>query len=150
MARKLLADHGMTDPQPGRWYAQQAWLDVFKAIALKIGDRSLTAIGRKIPENAQWPPTVDTLEKALASIDVAYHMNHRGGEIGSYRFEMTGARSGRMVCNNPYPCAFDRGLVTAVGARFKPADVAAVLVRHDDTQPCRAKSADACTYRIQW
>jgi HAMP domain-containing protein len=60
------------------------------------------------------------------------------------------AHAATLHCNNPYPCAFDRGLVTAVGARFKPADVAAVLVRHDDTQLCRAKGADSCTYRIQW
>ena len=63
---KILAEHGIANPQPGHWYPQQAWLDAFKAIAEKIGAGTLLAIGKTIPENAQWPPHVDTIEKALA------------------------------------------------------------------------------------
>ena len=81
---------------------------------------TLLMIGRQIPKNAKWPPDVDTLEKGLASIDVAYHLNHRGGEIGSYRFEKTSANTAKMVCRNPYPCDFDLGLIDAVAHKFKP------------------------------
>jgi hypothetical protein len=84
---KILADNGIKDPQPGVWYPQQAWLNAFKIIADKIGVCTLLAIGKTIPANAKWPPQVDTVEKALVSIDIAYHINHRGGEIGTYHFE---------------------------------------------------------------
>jgi hypothetical protein len=150
MGRGILAEHGISDPRAGQWYSQQHWLDAFKSISAKVGDRTLTSIGRKILESAQWPPAVDSVEGALASIDVAYHMNHRGGEIGSYAYTRTGPRSARMVCRNPYPCTFDRGIIESAAARFKPADCPTVQVKHDDTQPCRANGADSCTYLVAW
>jgi len=146
---KTLADCGIKDPKPGHWYPQQAWLDAFKVIAGKMGASTLLAIGKTIPANAKWPPQVDTIEKALASIDVAYHMNHRGGDIGYYRFETTGPKSGKMVCQNPYPSAFDQGLVTAVAQRFAPKGVFP-SVKLDETAPTRRKGADACTFLVTW
>ena len=149
-ARQILAENGVVDPQPGKWYRQQAWLDSFKAIATKIGPSALFNIGKAIPDQAQWPPQVTSLETALPSIDMAYHMNHRGGDIGNYGYESTGPTSARMVCRNPYPCEFDRGIVTSVARRFKPKDVMIVSVEHDKTAPCRAKGADSCTYLVSW
>ncbi|MEW5919640.1 MAG: hypothetical protein AB1796_01565 [Bacillota bacterium] len=149
-ALKILAGKGIIDPQPGKWYSQQAWLDSFKEIADSIGQKVLFEIGKKIPENAQWPPEIDAIEKALASIDVAYHMNHKGGEIGHYNYKQTGEKSGAMVCQNPYPCEFDRGIVTSVARKFKPASSTIVTVKHDDAAPCRNKGADSCTYYITW
>lgn len=150
LARKILAESGIVDPQPGHWYRQQAWLDAFRQISEQVGPRTLFSIGKAIPENAQWPPAVNSIETALPSIDIAYHMNHRGGEIGSYAYEKTGARSARMVCRNPYPCDFDRGIVISAATRFKPKDVVAVSARHDDSAPCRSKGGDACTYIVEW
>jgi hypothetical protein len=42
-------------------------------------------IGKAIPEKAVLPPEIDSLEKALHSINMAYRMNHRGGEFGFYK-----------------------------------------------------------------
>lgn len=149
-ALAILGENHIVNPQPGKWYAQSDWLSAFKTISERMGGITLLAIGRQIPENAQWPPAVDSLEKALPSIDVAYHMNHRGGEIGTYQFEKTGEKTGRMVCRNPYPCEFDRGIIDGVARKFKPQGVAIVNVRHDDTMPCRKSGADQCTYLISW
>ncbi len=148
-ALQLLAECGIKNPQPGRWYSQQAWLDAFKQISDTIGPNTLYQIGTKIPENAQFPPDIDSVEKALASIDVAYHMNHRKGEIGRYNFTKTGETTGRMVCPNPYPCDFDRGIVEAMARRFQGAG-RRVVVRHDDKAPCRKKGGDSCTYHVSW
>lgn len=149
LGRKILADEGIVDPQPGQWYPQQAWLNTFRAIAEKIGPATLLAIGKAIPANAQWPPEVNTIEKALASIDIAYKMNHRGGEIGYYRFEATGPRAGRVVCRNPYPSEFDRGIILAVAYRFAPQG-SIPSVKLDETAPTRKKGADACTFLVSW
>ncbi len=146
---EILAQHGIRDPQPGAWYPQQAWLDAFRQVAEKMGPGTLLAIGKSIPEAAQWPPQVDTLEKALASIDVAYHLNHRGGEIGHYAFESTGPRSARVTCQNPYPSDFDLGIVSAVARRFAPPGKFPA-VKLDETAPTRKKGAEACTYLITW
>ncbi len=148
-ALDILKQNGIDNPQPNHFYSQQAWLDSFKKIAEHFGPSTLLIIGKKIPENATFPPQIDSIEKALAAIDIAYHMNHRGGEIGHYQFTVTGNQTGKMVCNNPYPCDFDRGIITAMAVRFAPKDTNP-KVTHDDSQPCRKKGANTCTYLITW
>lgn len=145
----ILAEHGIITPQAGMWYSQQKWLNAFEAIASKIGPKTLFAIGQKIPENAKFPPVIDAIDKALGAIDVAYHMNHRGGEIGNYKFESTGPHSARLVCKNPYPCDFDSGIITAMARRFSPAGVMP-RVEHDEASPCRKRGGESCTYYVTW
>jgi hypothetical protein len=147
------------------WYSQQGWLNVFKQIAEKIGSATLLAIGKKIPESAVFPPHVKDVTSALQSIDVAYHMNHRNNKgevlfnpnnspghqliegIGHYQyFPGKDQKQAIVVCNNPYPCEFDRGIITAMAQRFAPHS----STRHDDSKPCRKKGADNCTYIIDW
>jgi hypothetical protein len=149
-ALAILKENGIADLRAESWYSQQAWLNAFKAIAESIGPKTLYAIGQKIPENAKFPPGLDTIEKALSSLDAAYRANHRGGDIGSYRAQATGPKSATLVCRNPYPCEFDHGLIHAVAQRFKPAGSLAVKVTHDAAAPCRKQGADACTYLVTW
>jgi len=96
-AARIMAKHGLDDVKPGVWYNQQRWLDAFKEIAETVGPNTLFQIGMQIPANAKFPPQITTIEHGLSAIDVAYKMNHRGGEIGSYAFQSTGARSARVV-----------------------------------------------------
>jgi hypothetical protein len=149
LAYRFLDEQGIKDPKPGQWYSQQAWLNAFRMIAEKIGPATLLAIGKTIPENAKWPPNVNTIEKALASIDVAYHLNHRGGEIGQYRFQATGPKSGKVICHNPYPSEFDRGIIVAVARKFAPKGTFPT-VKLDETAPTRNKGADECTFLVAW
>jgi len=116
----ILAKNGIKNPEKGKWYPQQAWLDAFKEIAETIGPKTLYAIGRKIPENARFPSNIKDVHSALQSIDVAYHMNHRGGEIGHYHYKKTGERSAEILTHNPYPADFDRGIITAMAEKYAP------------------------------
>lgn len=145
------------------WYPQQAWLDVFRAIADELGDAVLFRIGLRIPENAAFPKGFDSVEGALVAIDVAYHMNHRNGHgevlfdpsrpaarrmlegIGHYRFERRAPGSAVVVSDTPYPCAFDRGIVEAMARLF-----ASAQVRHVDGAGCRKDGAPSCTYAVSW
>jgi hypothetical protein len=142
---RILAENQIADPQPGLWYSQQAWLNAFRAIAEEIGPDALYAIGRNIPDSADWPDDIDTLEKALASIDIAYHMNHKGGAIGHYLFEKKAEGAGIMVCNEPYPCDFDRGIIEAVAAKFSTK----FQLTHED-ETCRKTGAACCAYQLSW
>jgi len=147
------------------WYSQQQWLDAFRLVSEKVGEKSLYNIGKSIPENAQFPSNVVDIESALSSIDIAYHMNHRNNKgevlfdpsrpeseimlegIGHYGYEkITGENKVIMVCENPYPCDFDRGIITAMAKRFKKT----ATIEHDDSKPCRKKGASSCTYIITW
>ncbi len=71
---KILESCGLTAPKRGSWYLQQTWLNAFKVISEKVGKNTLFMIGQDIPKTALWPPNVNTIEKALASIDIAYHI----------------------------------------------------------------------------
>lgn len=149
---KILKDNGIDNPQPGKWYNQQAWLDAFKEISRKFGDNTLFEIGKVIPKNAKFPSEISNLQKALLSIDIAYHTNHRGGEIGNYKLTSfnESAKNAVMVCKNPYPCEFDRGLITSMLRSFKSKAAIAFDVVTDTTKPRRKTGADSSTYNIIW
>lgn len=146
-ALKILSKHGIDNPTPEGWYSQRAFLEAFRDIAEEIGPYALYCIGEKVPEHAKFPPDIDSMEKALSSIHTAYHMNHRGGDIGSYEFHTAPDGAMRFVCRNPYPCEFDRGIIESLARRFAPAG-GHVTVRHDDAAPCREKGDDSCSYSI--
>jgi len=159
----ILEKNGIKDPKPGMWFKQQAWLDAFKEISTVVGNSTLYTIGLKIPENAQFPPQIDNIEKALSAIDIAYHMNHRvGGKIlfdgatgkmsegiGHYVFKKISDREIKIIGENPYPCDFDRGIIEGMARKFKPAG-AFISIAHDAGCPCRKTEGASCTYTVKW
>jgi hypothetical protein len=151
---KLLRLNGIRNPKSDSWYELQSFLNAMKDVSQQMGGGMLRRIGEHIAENAALPPGWNSIETVLAGIDTAYHLNHRGGEIGHYEFHDEGVSSGlrrtRMECPNPYPCLFDQGTIDGFGKRFKPAGCIDLIVRHDDTRPCRRQGAESCTYLVSW
>jgi hypothetical protein len=148
IALDILKKNGIENPAPGIWYSQKAWLDSFKEVSLKFGSNTLFEIGKAIPANAKFPPEINNIEKALASIDVAYKMNHRNGDIGFYKLVSHDANTKILVmnCKNPYPCDFDRGIITTMARKFK----AGVVVKLDTTKPSRNEGAEDSWYIITY
>ncbi|MBZ5589171.1 MAG: hypothetical protein LAO05_11470 [Acidobacteriia bacterium] len=155
------AAQGLVEIDPEAWYSQEAWLRAFERVGKEMGRPNLFAIGLRIPENAKFPPTITNIHDAIASIDVAYHMNHRKHGhvmydplkatmlegIGHYGYEPVAGKA--MIvsrCRNPYPCDFDRGILTAMARRFEKA----ALVTHVDAEPCRERGGESCTYHVGW
>lgn len=145
---------------PTDWYSGQKWIDALWRIAASIGENTLLAIGKRIPSSAAWPEEIRTIEAGLASIDVAYHMNHRiDGEllfdpatgvmkegIGHYHCQFTGSRRAVMVVSSPYPSEMDRGIIITIARKFQPA--ADVVL--DESQPSRKRGGASCTYIVTW
>jgi hypothetical protein len=142
------------------WYSQAGWLRAFRRIAEDVGQSVLYDIGYRIPKNAQFPDFVRDVPSAIQSIDIAYHMNHRkagqvmfdpqSGQmlegIGHYGFEQRpGENRITSACRNPYPCSFDRGIVTAMAERFSRT----ARVEHAQGE-CRRDGGDVCTYVVTW
>jgi len=150
--KEILARHGIKNPEPQQWYPQEAYLNAFKEISENVGPSTLFVIGKSIPENAKFPPQIDSLEKALAAIDMAYKMNHKGGDIGSYKLVSFDKKERLAIveCNNPYPSEFDRGIITTMLRKFKPADSLRSDVVLDVSKPTRIDGADSCTYKVTW
>jgi len=168
IALKRLASHGIgTANAKGEvsidreaWYPQASWLAAFESFASTVGPRALFQIGQNVPKHAIFPPSITDIRSGIASIDVAYHMNHRKNGrpmfdpatgqkvkgIGRYGMAENGDRRIVSLCENPYPCDFDRGIITAIAARFERN----ARVTHDDRAPCRKNGADSCTYQVAW
>lgn len=150
-AFEILSKNGIDNPESGKWYPQQNWLNAFKEISEKMGTKTLFYIGQKIPENAKFPPQINSFDTALEGINMAYHMNHRNGEIGYYKYlGRTSNKEARMLCENPYPCDFDMGIIEAMVKRFKPEDAKSVSVKHDEKSSCRKNGHDKCEYIVFW
>ena len=166
---RILRDHGIGEVaedertlkiKANEWYPQQKWLEAFEEISESMGDVVLYQIGLKIPENAQFPPWVNDIHSAIKSIDIAYHMNHRkNGKpmfdpetgniqegIGHYGYKaIEGKNQIECECRNPYPCEFDRGIVTTMAGKFNKS----ATVKHAPGS-CRKNGAESCLYVINW
>jgi hypothetical protein len=154
-------NQSVSDVDRTRWYPQESWLRAFEAIAAEVGVNSLYGVGRAIPENAPFPPHINDVRSALCSLDVAYHMNHRKNGVVMFdpQTGMMLEGIGHMVaspvenenravivCETPYTCDFERGIVSGLANRFDPSAKTA----HDNNAPCRKKGANSCTYVVWW
>jgi hypothetical protein len=130
------------------WYHLGKFLDSMAEFQKQFGLEFMRKMGQGVFANAVFPPGIDSLEKGMAMINEAYYMNHDTSpeEIGSYKWEQQSDNKGIMVCDNPYPCAFDHGIIEVISSTFAPE----AKVTHDDSKPCRHKDGDSCTYIIEW
>jgi hypothetical protein len=166
---RKLARHGVgrmsatneIEVDPNGWYSQQGWLTAFEEIANGVGPRVCFQIGRNVPRFATFPPTITDIYSGVASVDVAYHLNHRKAGrvmfdpatgrktvgIGNYGFQpAAGERKITCVCENPYPCDFDRGILTEIASKFERT----ARVNHDEQAGCRKTGGNSCTYIVTW
>ncbi|MFH6982114.1 hypothetical protein [Marinoscillum sp. 108] len=162
--KAIIEKHGL-NANTGAWNNLQSLLDAMKEVASTIGEMNLFLIGKAIIEGTQFPP-MDSLENALRSIDVAYHMNHRkNGQpmfnpntgqmtegIGHYKLARYDAenKEALLVCHTPYPAKFEEGLVVQIVRMFKPKDSLFTKVKLDETKETKSNGGDSCTFIINW
>lgn len=142
----ILAEHGISEPTADDWYPLQAWLDAFEQIEDRLGPATVNRIGESIPANADWPSSVEVVLAGLEMINEAYHLNHRNGEIGHYDAEQVDDETIHVHCKNPYPCTFDKGIISAVAQQY--AHGQAVYVTEISEQ-CRSEGGDECVYQVE-
>lgn len=135
---------------PGTFYSLQHYLSVLDEFQKQFGDGFLQRMGTLIYESidkASFPETIDSAGPALAWVDTAYQMNHSNatGKIGGYHWTPS-ADGGTMVCDNPYPCSFDLGVVGTIAKRFAPE----AKLTHLHPEACRHRAAESCTYLVEW
>lgn len=150
----VLDKHGIRQVQTSRFYKAQPFLDAMKEVAQRLGRNWMTRIGERIALSVTLPPEWNTLRAAFEGLNTAYHSKYRGGEIGDWSYHHEGITAGLfrgiMVSTNHYCCAFDRGVMEGFAKRFRTTGITDVVVRHDDSQPCRKRGADSCAYVISW
>lgn len=142
VSSKLLQEYHLENPVADQYYNQQQYLDLLKKINTYM-DMVLFGIGQNIFLEAVFPPDIDTFEKVFLGLDQAYHLNHRGGEIGHYNTQKIDEQSYLADCDNPYPCNFDQGIIQGIAKYFNQR----ILIEHQ-TEACRMKGDEHCIYEI--
>ena len=147
--RPILKQHSLGDLKPDEWYPLKDWLEVLNEVT--TGDNPLDAVatGLKIFETAIFPPSIDSVSSAIHSIDVAYQMNHRNGDVGQYRTEDIEKGEIKVVAETPFPDYFTYGILYGLARHFT-SDSESVTIVHDDTAPCKKKGKASCTYYVKW
>lgn len=153
-----IGEDGLARIEPDAWYPLDAWLRVLQRIGTQFGDRVLFQIGTALVSAGT--THAPTIHEALRGLDGIYHRNHRldgrlmfderSGRvhegIGHYGYEAEpDAKIIRARCDNPYPCAFDVGILTWLAQRCEPS----ATIAHAGHE-CRKNGQGACTYRIAW
>lgn len=147
LAEQILAKHGLNYIDPEQWYPEQSWLDAFSEISAELGEAALYAIGRAVPPVIDIPE-MNNIEEALNHLNEVYQAHHRGGESGGYEVTMLGSNSARIESNNPRPCAYDMGLISAYIEKFNGGK--RVMLKHEDEMCCRNHRYHECIYIAKW
>ena len=144
---------------PDDWFNLDAYLRAFEKIKREVAPTVLKDSGQYVIDEARLPPTVNDITSGLGSLDVAYHLNHmKGGKpmfdltngkmeegIGHFLFKPEGANKALVICDTPYPCEFDEGVVKGMAKRFRPT----ASISHDP-KSCRNRGGANCTYVVKW
>ena len=135
------------DTAGDQFYPQRGYMEALKEFQGQFGPDFLQNVGALIFEKAIFPPDIASAAQALAICDTAYQMNHRNadGLIGGYHWTPA-PTGGRMVCDNPYPCSFDKGILYGMLRRFGVQG----SILHESPQTCRHLGAQTCTYLVEW
>jgi len=114
VGQRIIANHRLElrDLTPDKFVPVQRWLDALREIQETVGTAVVRHVGTRIIENAEFPPTLPTVESILESLDAIYHLNHRG-EVGHYHCQRDG-ESLVVRCETPYPRHFEWGLVEGI------------------------------------
>jgi hypothetical protein len=143
--RDHLAAHDLADASGQAWYDVGECVAVYDDLLETTGRHTVRRIGKELANRFAFDRDVDSFEEALTALDDAYRHLHRG-DVGGYRFESTGAESGRLVCRTPYPEALEQGLLRGLAQRFTDTGyVTTDLVTTDQRDGLRVTTLD-----VEW
>jgi len=144
-ARQAAEDADFAAIESDEWYPLGACVDTIEAIHDRVGDQAVHALGQRVTRAVTFADAVDNVPAALAALDEMYRAQHRGGDAGGYEFRQIGDEDGRVECETPYPCAFDRGIVKGIAVAHADGFVCVTEIG-----ACRNDGPGRCTYDVGW
>jgi hypothetical protein len=150
---------GLVVVDPEGWYPFDAFMRAFERTSQQMSDSVLHQIGVAVGKIAQEPEPMTDMKSFAKIVDQSYHLHHRKNGrvmwdpatrqslegIGHYKYRERPDGALEIEADNPYPCAFDRGLM--LSAMRKVHAVGAIL--HDESHPCRKRGQKACLYVVK-
>jgi len=147
---QILHENGIDNPEPGRWYSLERYINAFRTICERLGPYALYMMGATLPAIAAFPADIKTIEDALAYVNSLYKANHRGGDVGYFKYTSVDANKGVVECKKTYGTTFDKGLLTGLSRKFKPSSSQRVSVQLDVTKNTRDRGGDSNTFIVTW
>ncbi len=144
---QLLEEAGLGPPRAEVWVPLAANLAFHAAVERDHGREALRAMGRVVPDTARFAPDMDTLDRALRVLEVAYQVNHRGKGIGGYYCTFHRPKHAEVVCENPYSCDLDLGILERLAEQYGGSGA---QVSHRPGATCRRLGAKACVFDLRW
>jgi len=161
---KILLKHNI-DINNGQWFKMQDWLNAFQEISEDLGEFNLFLTGKAVIETAMLPP-MNSLEEALHSLNIGYHMNHKVNDqpafnpetgqlldgVGCYEVVSFDEENRKSVVQHtsPYPWKLVLGVITEFVSRFSPIGSEPNVVVDDSPEALELRKHDSYTYLISW
>lgn len=144
VVKKILADAGVEQIDPDRWYDYDWASSIFYRIGEKVGRAAVINVGRKMIEAAVFPPGIDSVQKVLMSLGAAFKLNTRG-EVGDIFCTIEDDYSATIVRTQRGLCPFNIGIIEGCCARYGVTP----LIEHG-AGGCQDEGAPTCTYHVNW
>ncbi len=150
--KDLLYKYELNPEEPTRWYNLNAILMVLRELYAQCGPDVLFSLGKEVPK--RWFKNTDhlSLEDGLERLNEFYQDQHRGGDIGYYRliYFNQDRKEAKVECHNPYPCYWDRGILTGLTRLCRGGQGFSFHIELDAYRPSRLHGSDSSFYNIMW
>lgn len=146
LGKQLCAKHGLKleDVAPDSFVPLQPWLNALRQLQDEMGVTLVRQVGKRVVENANFPPSFPNVESVLLGLDQIYYLNHRGN-VGHYRASKEADGAIVVRCETPFPRAFERGLVEGIVSNPKLSQGRLYYVDYTDGPP---KGDLSCTLKV--
>jgi len=136
--RDQLADRGIEDVDPDKWYSAADAQDAFYETKEKIGSQTLINAGAKMAEVNEWPDHVTTVEDGLTTLDKNHQNTHRNTgdyDVGGYKVVHLDEGEARVDCTGvPYPSELGQGAIKGTIKFFQKND-SVVKISRVESEP---------------
>ncbi|MHA1910734.1 MAG: hypothetical protein ACTSYA_03470 [Candidatus Kariarchaeaceae archaeon] len=144
LAIEILEEHGINvDLLENEWINIQQWMDAFKEIASRLGPSEISKVGEKIAERF-FLKIKKSMSDSLELLQEIYDKFHQG-KVGKYEVNELGINLIHVKCNNPYSCAFDKGMIQTIAKKVSKE----AKIKHLPSS-CRNLGHEQCVYSVKW
>lgn len=144
LATNVLKHHDIKEITYNDWYPMRPWITALNELSDYLGPDIIYQFGQSVPYKALWPQDVDGVHNALRSINKAYHLNHRGKDVGNYEYTELEPNAGKITCESPYPIYFHKGLIQSTIQKYRSNSSGPVNIVISETD------ADDTTLIVEW
>jgi hypothetical protein len=118
-SNRIRMNCGLLEKDPSNWYSLKDVYQFFQELEEEYDEGLIRDIGKFVPINSIFPSDVDSFEKGLLNLNVAYKLNHSHNMDGYYEVFFESKREIYLICNTRfYPTAYNEGILKGMSEKF--------------------------------